>query len=159
MTGSLGADELILRAIVVFSFLFIGLRVIGKKHVGELAPFDLVVLLLLSETAQNSLIGNDTTLVGGLISAATLIALAQGMNWLSWRSKRVSRILEGVPKIIVRHGHRCAAEMAMEKVTISELVEAMRRQGCSNISEVRVAILENDGKISVIKRGTPQSGQ
>jgi uncharacterized membrane protein YcaP (DUF421 family) len=152
MNESLGAGELILRAAVVFCFLFVALRVIGKKHIGELAPFDLVILLLLSETVQNSMVGGDTTLSGGLISAATLIVLAQAMNWLSWRSKKASRLLEGVPKIIIRHGRCCTDQMTAEKVSLSELVEALRRNGCSNIADVRVAMLENDGKISVIKK-------
>lgn len=149
---SMGAGEHVLRAALVYAFLFVALRFIGKKHIGELAAFDLVVLLILSETVQNSMVGDDQSLLGGLISATTLIALAQGMNWLSWRSKKMGRLLEGVPKIVVRHGRRCDEVMKQEKVSISELTEAMRRQGCANIADVRVAILENDGRISVIKR-------
>ena len=83
---------------MIYRFLFVGLRWVGKKHTGELAPFGLVVLLILSETVQNSMVGDDKSLAGGLISAATLIALAQCMNYLSWRSKSASRFLEGVPK-------------------------------------------------------------
>lgn len=84
---SLGAGELVLRAAIVYIFLLLAFRVIGKKHVGELAPFDLLVLLILSETVQNSLIGDDKSLIGGLISAATLLALVQGINYLNWHSK------------------------------------------------------------------------
>jgi uncharacterized membrane protein YcaP (DUF421 family) len=149
---SMSIGEHVVRAVVVFVFLFIALRLVGKKQIGELAPFDLVVLLILSETVQNSMIGDDKSLFGGLISAATLIAMAQAMNWLSWRNKAIARYLEGVPKIIVRHGRRCEDVMIAERISISELTEALRRQGCSNIADVRVAILENDGTISVIKR-------
>jgi uncharacterized membrane protein YcaP (DUF421 family) len=91
---------------VVYVFLFIGLRWIGKKHVGEMAPFDLLVLLILSETVQNSIVGDDKSLIGGLICAAALLAIAQGMNWLSWRRKWLARFLEGTPKVPVRHGER-----------------------------------------------------
>jgi uncharacterized membrane protein YcaP (DUF421 family) len=149
---SMSVGEHVLRAAAVFVFLFIALRFIGKKHIGELAPFDLVVLLILSETVQNAMIGDDKSLFGGLVSAATLIAMAQGMNWLSWRSKKIARYLEGVPKVIVRHGRRCNEVMVAEMVSISELTEALRREGCSNIADVRIAMLENDGKISVIQR-------
>jgi uncharacterized membrane protein YcaP (DUF421 family) len=149
---SVDAGELVLRAAVVYVFLFIGLRWIGKKHVGEMAPFDLLVLLILSETVQNSIVGEDKSLIGGLICAATLLAIAQGMNWLSWRSKWLARLLEGTPKVLVRHGERRTKIMENELVTVSELTEAMRKQGCSNIADVRVAILENDGKITVLKR-------
>jgi Predicted membrane protein len=149
---SLGAGELVLRAAIVYIFLLLAFRVIGKKHVGELAPFDLLVLLILSETVQNSLIGDDKSLIGGLISAATLLALVQGINYLNWHSKGASRFLEGVPKILVRNGKTYIPVMERERVTHSELLEAMRSNGCSNIIDVRAAILENDGKISIIKR-------
>jgi uncharacterized membrane protein YcaP (DUF421 family) len=149
---SIGAGEHVVRAVVVYVFLFVALRFIGKKQIGELAPFDLIVLLILSETVQNAMISDDKSLVGGLISAATLIALAQAMGWLSWRSKKLSRVLEGTPAVLVRHGSRCEEAMRRERVSMSEITESMRRQGCSNIADVRIAILENDGRISVLKR-------
>ena len=149
---TIGTGELILRAAAVYIFLFVALRFIGKKHVGELAPLDLVVLLILSETVQNAMIGGDESLVGGLISAATLIAIVQAVNLLSWSSKGAERWIDGVPKILIRNGHCIPSTMRSEKITMTELREALRRQGCTNIANVRVAILENDGRISVIKR-------
>jgi uncharacterized membrane protein YcaP (DUF421 family) len=148
---SIGVGEHIFRAVAVYVFLFLLLRFVGKKHVGELAPFDLLVLLILSETVQNAMIGDDTSLIGGLISAGTLIALVQVMGYLSWRSKKMQRLLEGKPKVLVRHGRRHKG-MMRERVSISELTEALRRQGCTDITNVRVAILENDGNITVVKR-------
>ena len=150
---SIGIGEHILRAAAVYVFLFLLLRFVGKKHIGELAPFDLLVLLILSETVQNAMVGDDKSLIGGLVSAATLVALAQAMSFLSWRSKRLERLIEGTPRVLVRHGHRYHDVMAREQVSISELMEAMRREGCSNIADIRVALLENDGTISIIKRG------
>jgi hypothetical protein len=85
-----------LRGAVVYLFLLVLLRFVGKKHVGELAPFDLLVLLILSETVQNALIGDDTLFVGGLISATTLIVLAYGMNLLTSSSKHWSRELQAL---------------------------------------------------------------
>jgi uncharacterized membrane protein YcaP (DUF421 family) len=148
---SIGVGEHIFRAVAVYVFLFLLLRFVGKKHVGELAPFDLLVLLILSETVQNAMIGDDKSLIGGLISAGTLIALMQVMGYLSWRSKKMQRLLAGKPKVLVRHGRR-HKEMMRERVSISELTEALRRQGCTDIANVRVAILENDGNITVVKR-------
>jgi uncharacterized membrane protein YcaP (DUF421 family) len=144
--------EHIVRAVVVYVFLFALLKFVGKKHVGQLAPFDLLVLLILSETVQNSLIGDDTSLVGGLISAATLVGLSYGMTVLTNYSKRAGRLLEGTPKILVRHGSHRADEMERQHISLAELTEALRHQGCTNITQVRAAILENDGKITVIKR-------
>jgi uncharacterized membrane protein YcaP (DUF421 family) len=149
---SMSAGEHVIRAAVVYAFLFVLIRWIGKKHAGELSPFDLVVLLILSETVQNSMVGDDNSLVGGLISAGTLVALAQAVNYLCWRYKRASRLLEGTPKVLVRHG-RCLQEaMRSERVTVSELTVAMRAEGCANIADIRYAILENDGNISIIRR-------
>jgi uncharacterized membrane protein YcaP (DUF421 family) len=88
---SMGVFEHIGRGVVVYVFLFVLLRFVGKKHVGQLAPFDLLVLLILSETVQNSLIGDDTSLVGGLISAATLVGLSYGMSVLTSSSKLAER--------------------------------------------------------------------
>ena len=147
---SMGVFEHIGRGVVVYVFLFCLLRFAGKKHVGQLAPFDLVVLLILSETVQNSLIGDDTSLVGGLISAATLVALSYGMSVLTFHSKIAERLLEGTPKILVRNGRRRSDEMERQRISLSELTEALRHQGCTNITKVRAAILENDGKITVI---------
>jgi uncharacterized membrane protein YcaP (DUF421 family) len=147
---SMGVFEHIGRGVVVYVFLFVLLRFVGKKHVGQLAPFDLLVLLILSETVQNSLIGDDTSLVGGLISAATLVGLSYGMSMLTSSSKLAERLLEGTPKILIRHGHRRADEMKRQHITLAELTEALRHQGCANITQVRAAILENDGKITVI---------
>jgi uncharacterized membrane protein YcaP (DUF421 family) len=149
---SMGIHEIIARTATVYVVLFILIRFIGKKHVGELAPFDLVVLLILSETVQNAMVGDDKSLAAGLIAAATLICLVQAVGYITWKSKRVSRVIEGTPKILVRHGHCYRNVMAQEQISMSELLEAMRGEGCANISDVRVAILENDGKVSVIKR-------
>ena len=149
---SMSVGEHIVRGVLVYVFLFVLLRLVGKKHVGELAPFDLLVLLILSETVQNSLVGDDTSLIGGLISAATLLILAYGISILTFSSKRLERAIEGTPKILIRHGHRRAAELQRQRITKAELLEALRNHGCANITDVRVAILENDGTITVIKR-------
>ena len=149
---SVGVPELIVRAIAVYVFLFVFLRFMGKKHVGDLAPFDLLVLLILSETVSSALSGGDESLIGGLISAATLIGIVQLVSYVSWRSKRIERFIEGTPKVLVRHGARDKDAMAKEQVTITELLEALRQQGHANISEIQTAILENDGKISFVMR-------
>jgi uncharacterized membrane protein YcaP (DUF421 family) len=96
-TPSVGIPELLLRAIVVYVFVLFLLRIVGKKHVGEMAPFDLVVLLILSESVQNALIADDISLTGGLVVAATLFAASQLVGHVTWRSKALARIIEGTP--------------------------------------------------------------
>jgi len=146
---SIGIVEIVLRAAVVYAVLFLLLRFGGKKHVGDLAPFDLVVLLILSETVQGALIADDNSLVGGLIAAATLIALGHVVGYLSWRSKQMERFFEGTPRVLVRNGRVLKETLAKEQVTHSELIEALRREGCTSLKKVRFAVLENDGTITV----------
>jgi uncharacterized membrane protein YcaP (DUF421 family) len=146
---SMSVGELILRAVVVYFFLFTCIRVLGKKHVGDLSPFDLIVLLILSETVNGSLIGDDKSLLGGLVSAATLLLIVQAMSFATWRSKKVERIFDGTPKVLVRHGRVNRDVMAQEQVTHSELIEALRREGHTSLTKIRFAVLENDGSITV----------
>jgi uncharacterized membrane protein YcaP (DUF421 family) len=154
---SIGIGEIVLRAAVVYAVLFALLRFGGKKHVGELAPFDLVVLLILSETVQGALVADDKSLVGGLIAAATLIALGHVVGYVSWRSKKLERFFEGTPRVLVRNGRVQRETLANEQVTHSELIEALRREGCTSLKNVRFAVLENDGSITVGMRLARQS--
>jgi uncharacterized membrane protein YcaP (DUF421 family) len=144
-----GVGELIVRAAIVYVFLFVLFRFGGKKHLGEMAPFDFVILLILSESVNGALIGDEKSVAGGLISAATLIAIVHSVNYLCWYSKRAERLFEGAPKVLVRHGHVNREVMAEEKVTQSELIEALRREGHASLEKVRFAVLENDGTITV----------
>jgi len=152
-TLTIGVPELILRAVLVYAFIFVLLRVIGRKHVGELAPFDIIVLLILSDSVQNSLIANETSVTAGLISAASLFGVNQIVGYISAGSKRAERVLEGKPRILVRNGVVRKDVLAREQISVSELVEALRREGCSSLTKVRYAILENDGHISIGLRG------
>ena len=146
---SLGVGELIVRGFAMYAFVFVLLRVVGKKHIGEMTPFDLVVLLIISETVQGSMIGDDTSLVGGLIAAGTLFALVYAVNYASWRSKTAERLFEGVPKILVRNGRVRRLALIEERITRAELIEALRREGCTSLTGVRFAVLETDGSITV----------
>lgn len=143
--------ELVLRAACVYVYLFVWLRISGKKLVGEMTPFDLVVLLILSETTQNALVADDTSLLGMAISAGALLAIQHVVNYVSWRSRRARRFFDGVPRILVRHGKTRAKAMGKERITVDELLEALRENGITSISSVRVAVLETDGQITVIK--------
>jgi uncharacterized membrane protein YcaP (DUF421 family) len=146
---SVDVGELVLRGVVVYAVLFALLRFIGKKHVGELSPFDLVVLLIVSETVDGSLIGDDKSLTGGLISVATLVVVVQLVGYLTWRFRSVERLVDGEPTVLVRHGDVCDRAMRSEQVTRAELMEALRREGCSSLVNLRYAVLETDGSITI----------
>jgi uncharacterized membrane protein YcaP (DUF421 family) len=145
---SVAITELVVRATLVYVGLFVLLRIVGKRHVGEMAPFDLVVLLILSECVQNALIADDKSVTGGLVAAGTLFGLNHVIGHISWRSRRAERLLEGTPRVLVRHGHVLKEVLAEEQITHSELLEALRREGCTSLSKVRYAVLEPSGDIT-----------
>lgn len=156
--------ELIVRALVVYVFLLALLRITGKRQVGQLAPFDLVLLLVLSNAVQNSMNAGDNSLVGGLISAATLVGLNFLVSVATFRSKKAEDLIEGRPQVLIHNGILFEDVMARAQLTHHELNAALRRAGCSSIEEVHSAVLENNGVISVLPRkvnndaGTGHSG-
>src|SRR5215510_5811109 len=113
--------ELVFRAAVVYAFLLVLLRFTGKRQIGQLAPFDLVLLLVLSNAVQNSMNAGDNSLVGGLISAATLVALNYGVGFATFRNKRLETLIEGRPEIIIHNGHVFEDVMKSAKLTHHEL--------------------------------------
>ena len=142
--------ELAIRGVVVYGFLLIMLRITGKRQVGQLAPFDLVLLLVLSNAVQNSMNAGDNSLVGGLISAATLIGLNHIVSLVTFKSKKLSLLVEGKPQILLHNGKIDEYELSNAQMTHHELNAAIRRAGYGSSEEVRFAVLENNGSLSVI---------
>jgi uncharacterized membrane protein YcaP (DUF421 family) len=141
--------ELIVRSIVVYVFMITILRISGKRQVGQLAPFDLVLLLVLSNAVQNSMNGGDNSLIGGLISATALIALNYAVGTATFRSKKLAALIEGRPEILIHNGKLYEEVLTKSQLTRHELNAALRQNGCTCIEEVHTAVLENNGQISV----------
>jgi len=148
--------EKVLRPILVYIFLVLLLRVFGKRELAQLNPFDLVVLLSLSNTVQNAIIGDDNTVAGGLIGAFTLLFVNYVVVRFLFRHRRLDQIVEGKPAVLVKDGHICKKELAKELITIPELQTVVRRQGLEGIHEVETCILEPGGAF-VIKRKCPSA--
>jgi uncharacterized membrane protein YcaP (DUF421 family) len=144
--------EFVIRAVVVYFFVLAVLRITGKRQVGQLAPFDLVLLLILANTVQNSMNAGDNSLVGGLISAASIVSLNYFIGFLAFKSKTVEAIIEGRPQILIHNGDLFDDVLKREKLSRHELMAALRGAGCDNIEDVHVAVLENNGLISVTPR-------
>lgn len=142
--------ELVLRSVIVYAFLLVLLRMTGKRQVGQLAPFDLVLLLVLSNAVQNSMNAGDNSLAGGLISALTLVGLNYFVGLATFSSKKVELIVEGRPEVLIHDGAIDAGVMRRAQITHHELEAALRQAGCIGQHEVKLAILENNGAISVI---------
>ena len=144
--------EFIVRGFIVYVFLLVLLRVTGKRQVGQLAPFDLVLLLVLSNAVQNSMNGGDNSLVGGLISATTLVGVNYIVGVATFRSKKLEAIIEGRPQLLIHDGKLFTDVMRSAHLTQHELHSALRQAGCATVEDVRSAILENGGSISVVRR-------
>ncbi len=151
------AWQIVLRAGAVYLALLAGLRITGKREIGQMTIFDLVVLLLLANAVQNAMVGDDTTLAGGLIAAATLLALNTGVSRLSLRWPHLRRLIEGSPTVLVLHGQVIAAHLRREGVDEDELGAALREHGVASLEEVEMAVLEIDGSISVVPTGQPMT--
>jgi uncharacterized membrane protein YcaP (DUF421 family) len=144
--------ELVLRATLVYVFLLALIRLTGKRQIGQLSPFDLVLLLVLSNAVQNSMNAGDNSLIGGLLSAFTLIALNSIVAGLTYRSKRIEALVEGRPQVIIHNGKLYEKTMTDARLTHHELNAALRRAGCLTVNDVHCAVLENNGAISVVAR-------
>jgi uncharacterized membrane protein YcaP (DUF421 family) len=154
--------EFVLRGLIVYVFLMVILRITGKRQTGQLAPFDLILLLVLSNAVQNSMNGGDNTVLGGLISASTLIGLHYVVAFVTFKNKHLEAWIEGTPRIIVHNGVPNEAVMRREFLTHHELAAALRAAGCHDIQHVHLATLENNGQITVSLRpadgARPQDG-
>lgn len=142
--------EMALRGVVVYIFLIVLMRITGRRQVGMLAPFDFILLLILSNAVQNSMNGGDNSLGGGLVIATTLVILNWGVSWLSRHSKTFEGFIVGRPVFLVRDGKLQEKTLLVEKITHHELMAALRAAGCTNIEHARHAILETNGSITVI---------
>lgn len=148
--------ELVLRAVLVYAALLVMVRLSGKRTVGQFTPFDLLVMLLLSESVSNALTGGDESLPGGLLSAGTLILLNGLVALATTRSRRVERLVEGEPVLIGRDGQFFEAVMRRHRVADSDMERALREADCDK-QDMACAFLESNGGISVMKKQPPRA--
>jgi uncharacterized membrane protein YcaP (DUF421 family) len=143
--------EIVLRTAIVYAVVLIGIRLAGKREVGQMTPFDLALLLLLSNAVQNAMTGPDTSVTGGIVAAVTLLLINAAVTQLVWKNKKARKVIEGSPTILIRHGKMLEKNLAKEKVTADSLTQALREHGIAAIADVSIAVLEIDGSISVLK--------
>ena len=144
--------EFIVRALIIYGFLIILLRMSGKRQVGQLAPFDLVLLLVLSNAVQNAINAGDNSVLAGILSAGTLVLVNYLVGLATYRNKKVEALIEGRPEILVHNGRLFEEVMVREKLTHHELNAALRAAGCDDVAQVHCAMLETNGQISVIPK-------
>jgi uncharacterized membrane protein YcaP (DUF421 family) len=144
--------EKLLRSVAVYTFLLIAFRLCGKRQLGQLSAFDLVVLLIISNVVQNAVIGNDNSLGGGLLGATTILLLNLLVAYVTFRFRRADRVIEHSPTVLVRHGRILRDNLRRERLGPRDLRAALRHHGVISIRDIRYAFLEEDGHVSVITR-------
>ena len=149
--------ELILRALIVYVFLLALLRLTGKRQIGQLSPFDLVLLLVLSNAVQNAMNGGDNSVLAGIILASTLVAANGLVGLLTLKNKKLEGLIEGRPEVLVHNGKVYEGVLHRQKLTMHELNAALRAVGCSCVEDVKYALLEANGHISVVPRHSKKS--
>ncbi len=143
--------QIALRTGVIYLVVLAGVRLSGKREVGQMTPFDLTLLLLLSNSVQNAMTGPDTSLVGGVVAASTLLLLNYLVGTLSGVNRGFRRVVQGEPSLLIHDGKPVEEQMAKEHISMDELERAVREHGIAQCSDVALAVLEVDGSISCLK--------
>ena len=143
--------QIVLRTGVIYLLVLIGVRLSGKREVGQMTPFDLTLLLLLSNSVQNAMTGPDTSLTGGAVAACTLLILNYLVAEASGANRRFRKLIQGQPSLLVHDGKVIETHMAKEHVSMDELHRALREHGINNVDQVALSVLEVDGSISCLK--------
>jgi uncharacterized membrane protein YcaP (DUF421 family) len=148
--------EFVVRALLVYGFLLILLRLTGKRQIGQMSPFDLVLLLVLSNAVQNSMNGGDNTVLGGMILAATLVAFNAAISFVVSRNRGIEKFVEGEPEVLIFDGKVMEKNVHKEGLSMDELAGAARMAGCDNLKDVHLATMELNGQISIVRADTPK---
>lgn len=144
--------DIILRASVMFFIMYFLLRLLGKRELSQVTPFELVLLIVMGDLVQQGITHNDLSMTGAALAISTIAFWALTLSWITYLSPRAERLLEGVPRVLVKDGALIAANMRRDRITRAELEIEMRLAGIARIAEVAWAILEPNGKISFIAR-------
>lgn len=144
--------EIVFRATVTFWFLFLVTRGLKKRALGDLAPFELLLLVTLGDIVQQGITQEDYSLTGMVLAVSTFAFFVSVLTWATWRSDRARRIVDGVPLVLVSDGKPIEKALALEHMPLAEVLEAARYQGIDDLAAVRLAILEPSGRISIIKQ-------
>jgi len=141
----------VMRTAVIYGVVLLGVRLSGKREVGQMTPFDLTLLLLLSNSVQNAMVGPDNSLLGGIAAAATLLILNYLIAEVAGANRRFRKFVQGQPSLLVHDGQVIASHMAKEHVSMDALHCALREHGINALKDVALAVLEVDGSISCLK--------
>lgn len=144
------ALEIVARSLLVYVGVLLGLRLMGKRELGQMTVFDLVVILLIANAVQNAMVGSDVSVQGGLLAAAVLLVVNRVVAALRVHSGMWGRLIEGTPTVLVQEGQFVEAALRKEGLEHQQVLMAMREHGIGSIEHVKLAVLETDGSISLV---------
>jgi uncharacterized membrane protein YcaP (DUF421 family) len=146
--------DLVIRAAVIFFFVFLVTRIVGRRELSSLEPFDVIMLIVLGDLVQQGITQSDQSVTGALIVISTIALLSVAVSWVSFRSRRLRLVTDGEPLVLVEDGEVIERNLRRERLTREDVEEEARQQEIASLSGVRWAILENGGQISFIPRGS-----
>ena len=144
--------DIVLRAIVVFAFLYVLMRIVGRRELSTLEPFDLILLVVLGDAVQQGLTQDDYSLTGAFLAIGTIALLQLGVSYANLRFPRLRPILSGEPIVVVQDGKPIDRNLQRERVTVEDLLSAARRQNIAKLDDVAWAVMETSGEITFIKK-------
>ena len=148
--------EIVVRAAVVYLFVWLIVRCTGKRELAEMTAFELVLLVVMGDLIQQAVTQQDTSVVGGMLAVTTIGFLIVVTSYVSWRFTRTREVIEGVAVVIVRDGKALENILRLERVTVDEVLSGARQQGITDLAEVEIGVLEADGKFSFLTRDKEQ---
>lgn len=143
--------EIVLRATITFAFLLLLTRGLRRRTLADMAPFEMILLIVVGDIVQQGITQEDMSLTGSVIAVSTFGFWATAISYLTWRFHKVAEVVDGVPVLLVRDGEPLEGTLARERMPMSELMEAARQQGIDDLAKVRAAVLEPSGRISFIQ--------
>lgn len=151
--------DIVARAAVMFFVLYVLLRIMGKRELGQLTPFELVVMIVLGDLIQQGVTHNDFSLTGAILAISTFAFLAVAMSWITYLFPRAEKLLDGEPRVVIRDGKLLKENLRRDRMTQSEVESEMRMAGIASMDQVAWGILEPQGQISFIKKDGSDSGK
>jgi uncharacterized membrane protein YcaP (DUF421 family) len=148
--NSVSLLEIVARSAIVYLAILAGLRLGGKREIGQMTAFDLVVILLIANAVQNAMVGSDVSVTGGLVAAGVLLVLNYGLGFARERMPFLRNAVQGEPTLLVSHGEFIEPNLRREEIDPDLVMMAIREHGVGNLKEVEMAVLETDGSISVV---------
>jgi uncharacterized membrane protein YcaP (DUF421 family) len=144
--------DIVLRATVIFAFVLILMRVLGRRELSDLQPFDLIILVVIGDLVQQGVTQNDFSMTGAILAVGTIGILSVATSWFSWRFPRARPILDGLPVVLLEDGKPILGNLKRERITIEELAAQARIQQIDALDKIRWAVLETNGKVSFIEK-------